>query len=273
MIFKALLASLLVATVSLVGVFFFGNNKKLVGSQKYIIPVSVGVFLSLVLYGLIPETLESSPEWGASAVAFGFISFYLLANFLHKKFHHHEKDEDCDSKGAATLMLIGDGIHNIADGVVLGSAYLVDPTIGLVTAFGLAFHEIPQEIVEFGILLRAGYSKKKAAFLNFISACSIFLGTIFIFIVAEYAKDYVWIITGIAAGNLLFLAASDLLPRIHGSLKHYESIWHSAISITLGFIIMSVILTWTHSHFGHEYSHEEQGDELSEELDYHLSGE
>lgn len=268
MIFEALLAALAVALISLVGVFFFGNDKKLIGSEKYTIPVAVGVFLSLVLYGLVPETLEAAPEWGATTIAFGFISFYLLANFLHKKFHNHSGEEDCDKKGAATLMLIGDGIHNIADGVILGSAYLINPAIGVATAIGLALHEIPQEIVEFGILLRAGYSKKKAALLNFISASSIFLGTIFIFVVAEYITDYVWVITGIAAGNLLFLAASDLLPRIHGDLKEYGSIWHSTISIVLGFMVMSVVLVWTHSHFGHEHTHTENDSYLHEEYEH-----
>lgn len=258
MILEAFLAALAVALISFFGVFLFGNNKKLIGDQKYIIPIAVGVFLSLVFYGLIPETLELSPEWGPAAIVFGFISFYVLANYLHKKFHHHLEEENCDRKGAATLMLIGDGIHNIADGVILGGVYLIDPTIGLVTAVGLALHEIPQEIVEFGVLIRAGYSNTKAALLNFLSASSIFLGLLLVFVVAEHAEEYMWFVTGTAAGNLLFLAASDLLPRIHGNLKHYGSIWHSTISILIGFIIMSGVLIWTHSHFGHGHSYNEE---------------
>jgi len=193
-----------------------------------------------------------------------FISFYVLANYLHKKYHHLEAD-DCDRKGAATLLLIGDGIHNIADGVILGGAFLIDPAIGVATAFGLALHEIPQEIVEFGVLIRAGYSKKKAALLNLLSASSIIVGTILIITVAEHAEEYIWIITGVAAGNLLFLAASDLLPRIHGNLKNYGSIWHSTISITLGFIIMTSLIMWTHEQFGH--GHEEHHDELDGHVD------
>lgn len=212
--------------------------------------MAVGVFLSLVLFELIPETLESAPEFGGIAVAFGFISFYVLANYLHTKYHHLEA-EDCDRKGAAALLLIGDGIHNIADGVILGGAFLIDPTVGVATAIGLALHEIPQEIIEFGVLLRGGYTKKKAALYNLLSASSIIVGTLLIMVVAEHAAKYIWIITGIAAGNLLFLAASDLLPRIHGNLKNYGSIWHSTISITLGFIMMTSVLIWTHESFGH----------------------
>ncbi|MCA9363381.1 ZIP family metal transporter, partial [Candidatus Kaiserbacteria bacterium] len=216
MFIEAIGYSVLVALTSLIGIFFFGNNKKLIGAQKFVVPMAVGVFLSLVLFELIPETIELSPAYGSMSVALGFIAFYILANVLHQKYHCHE-EEDCNRKSAALLLLVGDTIHNIADGIILGGAFLINPAIGVATAIGLALHEIPQEIVEFGVLIRGGFSKTKAAMLNLISASSIVLGTIFILLVAEHAEDYIWIFTGFAAGNLLFLAASDLLPRIHGN--------------------------------------------------------
>lgn len=255
--FESLIAALAVAATSLIGVLFFGNKKQLIGAQRYVVPMAVGVFLSLVLYELIPETLELSPSYGGLAVAFGFILFYVLANILHKRYHHLEA-EDCDRKGAAALLLVGDAIHNTADGVILGGAFLIDPSIGIATAVGLALHEIPQEIVEFGVLVRAGYSRSKAALFNFLSASSIVLGTLVIVVVAEHASEYIWILTGVAAGNLLFLAASDLLPRIHGNLKHYGSIWHSTASIVLGFVIMTSVLAWTHEQYGHGHAHEDE---------------
>jgi zinc and cadmium transporter len=263
MIFEPIIAAILIALTSVAGAFFFGDNKKLIGTQKYVVPMAVGVFLSLVLFELIPETLALSPEWGGVAVAFGFISFYVLANYFHNKYHHLE-EENCDRKAAATLLLIGDGVHNIADGVILGGAFLIDPALGVATAIGLALHEIPQEIVEFGVLIRASYTKKRALFLNLMSASSIILGVLLVMLVAEHAADYIWIITGIAAGNLLFLAASDLLPRIHGNLSHYGSIWHSTFSIIAGFLIMTSILVWTHGNFGHDHDSEHENEENTE---------
>lgn len=266
MILESLLAAALVAVTSLIGVLFFSNSGHLEGVQRFVVPMAVGVFLSLVLYELIPETLMAEPQYGGIAVAFGFISFYILANLLHKRYHHLEA-ADCDRKGAAMLLLIGDAIHNMADGVILGGAFLIDPTLGFITAIGLALHEIPQEIVEFGVLVRAGYTKTKAAFYNLISASSIIVGTLFIVLVAEHASEYIWLLTGIAAGNLLFLAASDLLPRIHGNLKNYGSIWHSALSIALGFIIMTLVMTWTHENFGHGHEHDYEANVENEEHD------
>ena len=245
MILEAIGLASLVALASVIGVFIFGHDKRLIGMEKYVVPVAVGVFLSLVLNELIPEVMSSAPSWGAVVIMVGFLSFYILAHKLHQRYHHLEVD-DCDRKGAAALILVGDSIHNFADGIVLGGAFLIDPTVGVATAIGLALHEIPQEIVEFGVLVRAGYTRWQAAALNLLSASAIIFGTILVMLISGQAADYVWVLTALAAGNLLFLAASDLLPRIHGNLGHYGNIWHSATSIAFGFILMTMIMTAVH---------------------------
>ncbi len=257
-ILQALLASLLVACVSFVGALLFGNARLLERLERYIAPVAVGVFLSLVLFEILPETLSAAPTYGGIAVALGFIGFYVLANILHTRYHSVGGREACSKKGTGMLVLIGDAIHNVADGVILGGAFLVDPTIGMLTAVGLALHEVPQEIVEFGVLMRAGYSRMQAVLYNFLSASSIFIGTMLVLVLAAYGEGYMWILTGIAAGNLLYLAASDLLPRIHGELPEYGSVWRSAWWITLGFAVMTVTLVWTHAQFGHGHSHDNE---------------
>ncbi len=250
--FEALLAAVAVALCSLVGVLFFGNSRKLEGVERYVIPTAVGVFLSLVLFELIPETLEAGGTWGGIAVAVGFIAFYVLSYELHRYFHHRDTDDkDCAQKGAATLLLIGDSIHNVADGIILGAAFLIDPALGVAVAVGLALHEIPQEIVEFGVLIRGGYSRLQAALLNLLSASSIILGTAVTMLFAAALQEYVWIITGIAAGNLLYIAASDLLPRVHGNLKSYRSFWATLLAMVLGFAFMTTVLVYTHETFGH----------------------
>lgn len=260
MILQALGTAVFITLISLVGVVFFGHDKRLIGVEKYAVPVAVGVFLSLILYELIPETLAASPEWGGIVVALGFIAFYVLSQKLHQHYHCL-KEEDCDRKGAAMLLLTGDSIHNISDGVVLGGAFLIDPSVGFLVAVGLALHEIPQEIVEFGVLLRAGYTRMQAALLNLLSATGIIVGLALVLILAEYITEYIWVLTGVAAGNLLFLAASDLLPRIHGNLKHYGTIWHSTIAILIGFVVMTSILVWVHDRYepveiGHNHNYD-----------------
>ncbi|OGG41499.1 hypothetical protein A2837_03280 [Candidatus Kaiserbacteria bacterium RIFCSPHIGHO2_01_FULL_46_22] len=267
MLFEAIFAAGAVALCSLIGALFFGNSRKLEGIERYVIPAAVGVFLSLVLFELIPETLEANEEWGGVAVAAGFILFYLLSYELHRYFHKREGDDPhCDKKGAATLLLIGDAIHNLADGVILGSAFLIDPTLGVAVAIGLALHEIPQEIVEFGVLVRGGYSRFEAAWRNLLSASSIVVGTALTVVLANTLDEYVWIITGIAAGNLLYIAATDLLPRVHGNLKNYQSFWFTLVSMIVGFALMTSVLIYTHETFGHGHEEENHDEAASAPL-------
>jgi zinc and cadmium transporter len=248
MIFDALLAALAVTLISLIGVFFFGHDKRLIGAERYIVPVAVGVFLSLVFYDLIPDTISEAPTLGGMIIFAGFICFYIMSNVLHKKLHQLEA-ENCDQKGAAILIMIGNSIHHLSDGFLIGSAFLISPTAGFAVALGIGLHEVPQEIVEFGVLIRAGYTRMQATLLNLLSATTVFFGTLLIILIAKEATGFIWVLTGFAAGNLLYLAASDLLPRIHGNLKHYGSIWQSTIAIILGFSVMTGVITWTHAHY------------------------
>lgn len=259
---EALLFASGVALISLLGAAFFGDSRRLEGIERYVVPGAVGVFLSLVLFELIPETLEANGQWGGIVVAAGFLAFYILSYELHRFFHKHEKghEHDNERKDAAVLLLVGDGIHNIADGIVLGAAFILNPAIGAATAVALALHEIPQEIVEFGVLVRAGYTRREAALRNLLSASSIVLGVVLTYLLASQAEEYIWVITGFAAGNLLYIAATDLLPRVHGTLRNYGSFWLTVGAIVLGFSLMTATLIATHEYASHEEAGQAAGE-------------
>jgi zinc transporter ZupT len=88
-----------------------------------------------------------------------------------------------------------------------------------------------------------------------LSASGIVVGTVLTLFVSAEGGAWVWILTGIAAGALLFLAASDLLPRIHGNLSTYGNIWYATLAIVIGFVGMTLILDWAHSQYGHGHTH------------------
>jgi zinc and cadmium transporter len=255
---EALIAALCISLLSLVGAFFFGNKGASHQAHRFIVPVAIGVFLGVIFFELIPETLHGSEFYGAASIAAGFLSFYLLAHFLRTYHHHHEEEHDaCEEKRGATMLLFGDGIHNIADGVVIASAFLLNPVVGIATTIGIALHEIPQEIAEYGILLHAGYSRKKALFYNFLSASSIFIGVLIASLFAHFG-EYLWILTGLAAGNLLYIVASDMIPELNET-THHSHFKQTFLSTLLGLIAIVSLLTWSHEHFGHEHEvHEEE---------------
>lgn len=251
MLIEIILAAAAVSLISLIGVFFFGTSGYLTGTHRFILPVAVGVFLGVVFFELIPETLEASMEWGPIAIVAGFFGFYLLSYFLETFHHHHFDKEDTCSKNGAQKLLIGDAIHNFADGVVIASAFMIDPTIGVLATAGIAFHEIPQEIAEFGVLMQSGYTKREAIRYNFISALSVILGAVVTYFFADSFSDYLFILTGVAAGNLLYIATADLIPELrHTHNDHFFK--------TFGMTIASLAAIAVLIHISHGPAHDEE---------------
>ncbi len=255
MVIEAIIAAGLVALCSVVGAFFFGERALLHRIERFVVPVAVGVFLSLALYELIPEVVTASPEFGGLVVALGFIGFYAVAYLIHQHLHRigHEHNE---KREAAILILIGDAFHNFADGIVIGGAFLVSPEIGVITAVAIALHEIPMEMAEFGVLLRAGYTRREAVLRNLLSASTVVLGTAITIIAADTFASLVWILSAIAAGNLLYIAGSELLPRLHTSLKLYGGFHNAFIAIIVGFGLMTGVIYYAHERIPDSHSHE-----------------
>ena len=104
---------------------------------------------------------------------------------------------------------------------------------------------MPQEIAEFAVLLRSGYTRNKALFYNFISALSVVAGTAITLVFVEYFRDFIGILIGIAAGNLLYIAASDLLPQLH-SKENGDRFWTTFFFTVIGLVLMSLLLTLSH---------------------------
>lgn len=245
--FEALLSAAIIMSLSLLGGLFFGSRGSIEKIHTHIVPLAVGVFLGIVLFELIPETLEASQTWGSVSIAIGFLGFYLLTHILETFHHHHVDDHDACTQNGARKILIGDSIHNISDGIVIASAFIINPLVGVLTTIGIALHEIPQEIAEFGILLHAGYTKKKALIYNLISASSIFIGVFLTYLLSQSSASISFVLTGVAAGNLLYIATADLIPELrHSHREHFLR----TFSITVGGLIaIALLVTYTHQLF------------------------
>jgi zinc and cadmium transporter len=247
--FEALLAAVAITLFSLVGVFFFGKEGAyLSGTHRFILPTAVGVFLGVVFFELIPETLEASHEWGPVAIAVGFLGFYFLSHFLETFHHHHFDSADACEKNGAKMLLIGDSIHNLADGIVIATAFMINPIVGVLTTVGVALHEIPQEIAEFGVLIQSGYTRSRAALYNLFSASSVILGVLLTYLFVTSLEGYLFILTGIAAGNLLYIATADFIPELRHS--HRDHFFKTFTATLLGVVVIGVLIMLTHEYLG-----------------------
>jgi zinc and cadmium transporter len=269
---EALIAALAIAALSSVGILVFRSHS--IDERLYapFLPLSVGAFLGVTFFELLPEAFHEGTK-GSVAVTVGFLGFFLLSRVLREYHHHHtigddSAHEDAHHKERGALVLLGDGVHNFADGVVIAVAFSISVELGVATTIGIALHEIPQEIAEFYILLRAGYTKRKALVLNLLSALTVVLGALLTNFFMDSFASLVGILIGIAAGNLLYIAASDLLPSLTNPKVARRDFLTQSGLVVAGVALIATLITVSH---GESHELELHGGETSEAdaLDVH----
>lgn len=210
------------------------RGKKVHKAAHFAVSFAVGALLSVALLELIPEAvkiggLERVMPW----VLGGMILFFVLEKSL---FWYHCHDGVCPVHTYTYLVLWGDFLHNFVDGVMLALAFLVDVKIGIITSIAIIFHEIPQEISDFGILMHGGFSRRKALLYNYLSATSVIVGAVATYFLGSAVEPILPFGLALVAGNFIYLAASDLMPELHEP----TSFRHSFFQIL--FIIIGALL-------------------------------
>lgn len=213
----ALLSTVAISLFSLVGVFTLSIKEETM--RRYIfllVSLAVGALLGDVFIHLLPEAFETStnPLTISLLVIAGILLFFILEKFLH--WHHHGDDaKEHNIHPVGELVLFSDGVHNFIDGVIIGTSFMVSVPLGVATALAVILHEIPQEIGDFAVLLHAGYSRKRALWLNFLSALTAVLGTLVAFALGKAGESFTTWILPIAAGGFIYIAMADLMPELH----------------------------------------------------------
>jgi zinc and cadmium transporter len=193
------------------------NQKFLSRITFFLVAVAAGALMGDAFIHLIPESLESSSNITLTMLMIigGILTFFILEKYLH---FHHEHDEcrhENEIKPVGPLILISDGIHNILDGMIIGISYLVSLPVGIATTIAVIFHEIPQEVGDFGVLLHAGYSKSRALFYNFLSALGAIIGLGIVLILPPLSRENLSLLLSFAAGTFIYIAMVDLVPELH----------------------------------------------------------
>jgi len=204
-------AGLLVASSMLL--FPAGTRGKLV---SWLVSYAVGTLLGASLLHLVPEALDKIPARnGVVALLAGILSFFVLEKLVIWR-HCHEGDAECSTHTrAASLVIFGDAFHTFIDGVIIGAAVLTSVPLGVSTAVAAATHEIPQELGDFGVLLQAGYSPRKALLLNIASGTTGVVGTLAVYATTRHLPAALPYLLAFAAGGFLYVAMADLIPGLH----------------------------------------------------------
>lgn len=213
---------------SLLALSFIGSVAGIIGGVVFLfkkdwaealasraIPLAAGVLLAVSLLDLAPEAVDIIGNQTFSIILIVFVVFFLIERFLFYLHHHHYEDaHGHDVETTVPLVIFGDTIHNFLDGVAIAASFMVNPSLGLIVAASTFLHETPHEIADFGILLSAGWTRKRAFFANFLSALATFPGAILTFYFAEKIEAGIGVLLAVSAGLFLYVATTDFLPEV-----------------------------------------------------------
>lgn len=264
--------SLIGGAFSLIGGLLLLSRKKTAQQlATYAAPFAAGALLAAAFLELLPEsTGQLDPGAAARWALAGLLAFFLLEHFLYWFHHHHEHDVETEPT-PVPLVIIGDTVHNLLDGIAIGAAFLISIPAGIVTAIAVAAHEIPQEIGDFGLLLKYGLRRKSVLAINAMSALMSTVGAVVTFWIGTTGSLPTGALLGITAGMFIYIAASDLIPAIHHTAKA-KAARYSVILLLLGVLTVGGATELTHRYLpgeAHRHSSSETHHDEHEHEDGH----
>ncbi len=222
-------------------------NKKVASKfAAYAMPFAAGALLATVFLDLLVEGVEiDSAEVIFTSALVGIVLFFMAERFIRWFHHHHQHGK---GEPAVPLLIIGDTVHNILDGVAIAAAFMVSIPTGIVTTLAVAAHEIPQEVGEFGALLNKGMRRRNVFFFNVLSSLAATAAAIVTYFIGQSEALPMGIIFGLSAGFLLYVALSDIIPSIHESHDKKKLIdWQPAL------LIAGVLAVWIATYLAHSF--------------------
>jgi zinc and cadmium transporter len=206
----------LVSIIAFVGVFALSlKEETLKRIVLYLVSFAAGALFGGAFIHLLPEAAE---EFGFSArisiyLILGIVTFFIVEKFIHWRHCHIPTSKD-HPHPFAYMNLIGDGVHNFIDGLIIAGSYLVSIPLGMATTIAVILHEIPQEIGDFSVLVHGGFSRKRALLLNFVTALTAVIGALVALILGGFFDNTASFLLPFAAGGFIYIAGSDLIPEL-----------------------------------------------------------
>jgi len=228
------------------GIAFLYNQRTSKLLCTIAVPFAAGVLLTVGLTDLLPEAAEEAGEVAFLVTLIAILTAFFIEQFF-AHLHHHGENGHTQRYTSVPLVLVGDTLHNVVDGIAIGAAFLVEPSFALIVAISTLLHEAPHEIADMGILISSGWSKGKALLANALSASSAFVGAFGMVFLAETLEGLVGIFLAISAGLFIYLGLGDFLPQLG---EERERALQKFTIMLVGVVVMLLVIELTPGH-GH----------------------
>lgn len=225
------------------------NKKVALKFASYGLPFAAGALLAAVFFDLLPEGVEHNEnETLFIAVLIGILLFFFAERFIRWFHHHHQHDHNhkVQKDPGIPLLIAGDTVHNILDGVAIAAAFLISIPTGIVTTLAVAAHEIPQEVGEFGALLGKGVRRRNVVLINILSSLAATAAAIATYFIGQSEALPMGIIFGLSAGFLLYVALSDIIPSLHESNKKKKLFDWQPLLLLAGVATVAIVTLLVH---------------------------
>ncbi len=254
------LVSILLATtisgvfsISAAALFSFSLLSKMV---ERMVSLSVGILLATSLLHALPEAFESGADTHAlfATLLAGLLAFFLLEKLaILRHSHHYEGDghghhhghDQREAGKAGWMILVGDGLHNFTDGILIAAAFLADPKLGIITGLAIIAHEIPQEIGDFIVLLNAGFTRTRAYVYNLLCSLMAVAGGVLGYFTLERGMEWIPYVLVLASSGFIYIAVSDLMPQMQRRASVRETI-PQVLLIGLGVVVVFLLTHRAH---------------------------
>jgi zinc and cadmium transporter len=243
----SVLSVVVVSLVSLVGLATMPLTEAAIRRMAgLLVSFAVGALLGDAFIHLIPQSFHpGEPTLSASLLVLGGILLFFVAEKLlrheHGPLHRHHHPAASTRPELAAINVLGDAIHNFIDGMLIAASYLASPTLGVATTVAVLFHEIPQELGDFGILLHSGLTVRQAVLVNLGSGSVAVLGTVGVLVAGGVSVAAVTtVLVPIAAGGFVYIAAADLIPELQHE-RSLRGLLAQATLILLGIGVMGAL--------------------------------
>jgi|TARA_Y100000310_G_C20596746_1_gene770910 zinc and cadmium transporter len=239
----AILSGFLVSLIALIGIILTPiNPKRLEKLLIYFVSFSAGALLGGAFFHLIPEVVEEIgfTFFVSSLILGGIVISFIVEKVIHWHYNLALYGKD-HTHPFAIMSLVGGSFHNLLDGLIIGGSYLINIPTGIAITGAVALHKIPKEMGWFGILMQEGFSKTKALCFNYISSLTTIIGAVLALLAGNYIENIQFFIVPLAAGGIIYLAGSDLIPELHKEKRVIKSILQ-LVSLLAGIAVMALLL-------------------------------
>ena len=239
----SIISVLIVSIIPLGGIVLLGIKlDRLKKILIYLVSFSAGALFGDAFIHLLPELIrEGSYNWLAGVyIITGILLFFILEKFVHWQ-HCHAPISKHHVHPFAYMNLVGDGLHNFIDGLIIAASYMVSIPVGIATTIAVILHEIPQEIGDLGVMIYAGFSRVRAIMLHLVTGLVAVLGTLLGLWMAKFFANIEILLISVAIGGFIYIAGSDLIPELHKETNTKVSITQ-ILFLILGVCVMLALL-------------------------------